>query len=122
MSRFALGASFAVVAQKDGSFAVEVREPRRVFPLRITGYATEAEAKSAIATFTAAEPPDRPRDPASPPKPVEDIDGGREKDPAGGKRDPAVAGRAVEEGRAQKPTKKQRAKASRGAAAKGRKR
>ena len=126
MSRFAPGASFAVVTQKDGSFAVEVREPRRVFPLRITGYATEAEAKAAVVTFTAAEPPDRPRDPAAPPKPVEDIEGGREKDAAGDTRDPAAAAQKAGKRQAQKPTKKpakkQGAKAVRRAAAKGRKR
>jgi hypothetical protein len=73
MARFNPAASFAVVTQKDGSFAVEVREPRRVVPLRITGYASEAEATAAIAGFTAAEALAPSLDPVSPAKPNADI-------------------------------------------------
>ena len=63
MSRFAPGASFAVVAQKDGSFAVEVHEPKRAVPLRITGYASEAAARAAIEGFLAPKPLEAPGNP-----------------------------------------------------------
>ena len=125
MSRFAPGASFAVVTQMDGSFAVEVREPRRVFPLRITGYASEADAKAAIASFTAAEPADRPSDPVAAAKPVEDVHRGRKKEAVADRREPVAAVRKAGKKRPQKLTKqkptkkpanKPRAKNSRGAA------
>src|SRR5579871_5400817 len=77
MSKFAPGASFVVVAQKDGSFAVEVHEPRRFVPLRITGYASQAQAEAAMAGFAAAEPLERPRDPVAPAKPMSDVAAGK---------------------------------------------
>jgi hypothetical protein len=68
MSRFAPGASFAVVSQKDGSFAVEVHEPKRAVPLRITGYGSEEAAKAAIEGFAAAKPPEPAANPVAPAK------------------------------------------------------
>jgi hypothetical protein len=123
MSRFALGASFAVVAQKDGSFAVEVHEPRRVVPLRITGYASEAEAKAAIAGFTATESLERPRDPVTLTDPVGDIATRQVADAIEGKRDPsAVAMRQTGgKARATAPSRKQRAGIAKKAAAARRK-
>jgi len=123
MSRFAVGASFAVVAQKDGSFAVEVHEPRRVVPLRITGYASEAEAKAAIAGFMATEPPERPRDPVTPANLVGDIATGRVADAIEGKRDPSAVsmGKKRVKARATAPSKKQRAETAKKAAAARRK-
>jgi len=100
MSRFAPEASFAVVAQKDGSFAVEVREPRRVVPLRITGYASEAEAKAAISGFMATEPLDRPRDPVTPANLVADIATGRVADTIQGKRHPSAVSMGQKGGKA----------------------
>jgi hypothetical protein len=123
MSRFAPEASFAVVAQKDGSFAVEVREPRRVVPLRITGYASEAEAKAAIAGFMATEPPERPRDPVIPANLVGDIVTGRIADAIEGKRGPSAVSTGKKGGkvRATAPSKKQRAETARKTAAARRK-
>jgi hypothetical protein len=90
MAKFAPGASFAVVAQKDGSFAVEVREPRRAVPLRMTGYASEAEATVAIASFTAIEPLPHSRDSVALAKLSGDIGTGQVGDAVQDMRDPAA--------------------------------
>lgn len=123
MSRFAPEASFAVVAQKDGSFAVEVREPRRVVPLRMTGYASEAEAKTAIAGFMATEPPERPRDPVTPANLVGDVATARVADAIEGKRGPAAVPVRQKGGKARvtAPSKKQRAETAKKTAAARRK-
>jgi len=124
MSKFAPGASFVVVAQKDGSFAVEVHEPRRVVPLRITGYASEAEAKAAMAGFTATGPIAGPRDPVAPAKVIADVAPTIVKDAVEDKRDPAApaTGQKVGKARAESRPKKRRAKAARKAAPARRKR
>jgi hypothetical protein len=111
MSRFAPGASFAVVSQKDGSFAVEVHEPKRAVPLRITGYASEAEAKTAIDGFTATKPIEQPGAPVALTKPVEDIATAQPADAVENERDQAAAVIDKKPGAApaKSPTKKQRA-------------
>jgi len=115
MSKFAPGASFVVVAQKDGSFAVEVHEPRRVVPLRITGYASEAEAKAAMAGFAATEPIEGPRDPVAPAKAIADVAPTKVKDAVEDKRDPAAPATGQKGGnpRAESRPGKRRAKAAR---------
>jgi hypothetical protein len=124
MARFDPGASFAVVAQKDGSYAVEVHEPRRVVPLRITGYASEAEATAAIVTFTATMPLERPHDPVAPAKLTGDIAAGHVADAVEDKRDPAAMalGQRGGKARASVRAKKGQSKIARKASAKRSKR
>ena len=122
MAKFAPGASFAVVAQKDGSFAVEVREPRRAVPLRMTGYASETEATAAIAGFAATEPLPRPRDPVAPAQFVGDIAAGPVEDAVDDKWEPAAVSRRQRSGKARASAlpKGRRAKVARKATSKRR--
>ncbi len=91
MSRFDSGASFAVVAQKDGSFAIVVHEPKRAVPLRITGYASEAEANAAIVAFAAAKPLEPASSPLAPAKPTANIETARQSNAVEDKPDQAAA-------------------------------